>query len=90
MMTLPEVPHGTTRRRGRRYDSMREIDLILLEDAMLHDTVETTPIAVACRTGAMLVVLLAVVAVLAHSIVTGGRQVTAASNAASHEQSHTR
>jgi len=54
---------------------------MLLEDVMLRYKTETTTTAVACRTGAMVVVLLAVGAMLAHSVLTGSRQMTAATKA---------
>jgi hypothetical protein len=74
----------------RSLRSKREIDLILPEDIMFrHHNIGITRTAVACRTGAMLVVLLGAAAVLAHSVVTGGRQLTAATKAPQLEQRHT-
>jgi hypothetical protein len=70
--------HNTTRRRRHRYDPMREIDQMLLEDAMLRHNVETTRTIAYLRTGALLAVLLGVVVILAHSMMYGDRTVTAA------------
>ena len=57
---------------------------------MLRYKAETTTTAVACRTGAMFVVLLGVVAILAHSVLYGNRQLTAAAtNAPQLEQGYT-
>jgi hypothetical protein len=56
---------------------------------MLRHDVGITRTAVACRTGAMLVVGLAAAVILVHSIVTGGPQLTAANNGPQLEQSRT-
>jgi hypothetical protein len=69
---------NTTHRHRYRYDPMREIDQMLLEEVMLRHNVETTRTAAVLRTGAMLVVLLGVVTILAHSLIVGNRVVTAA------------
>jgi hypothetical protein len=73
----------------RPYNPTHEIDLVLLEDVMLHYKPKTTATAVACQTGAMIVVLLAATAVLAHSILVGDRQMIAATQAPQLEQGYT-
>ena len=85
----PRVPHSTEPPHRDPYDPMHEIDLILLEDVMLRHSVETTRTAVACRTGVMVVVLLAVGGMLGHAIFAGSRQMTAATNAPQLEQDYT-
>jgi hypothetical protein len=85
----PRVPHSTRQCRCDHYDPIREIDLILLEDVMLRYKTETTTTAIACRTGAMIVILLAVAGMLAHSVIAGGRQMTAAAKAPQLERGYT-
>ena len=85
----PGVLCGTTHRHGPRYVPMHGIELILLEDGMLRYKAETTTTAVACRTGAMFVVLLGVVAILAHSVLYGDRQMTVATKAPQLVQGYT-
>ena len=46
------------KRHSRHPDPMREVDLLLLEDAMMHPNVETNSTAVIARTACMVVVAL--------------------------------
>ena len=57
---------------------MREIDLILLEEVMHRRNFDTDANARTFQLAALMVVLLAVVAVLAHAVVYGDRTETAA------------
>ncbi len=83
------VPHSTKQPHRDLYDPMHEIDLMLLEDAMLRYKPETTATAVACRTGAMIVVLLAVTGMFAHAVLVGNQQMTAATQVPQLEQGYT-
>jgi hypothetical protein len=73
-----KVLHGTTRPGRRRYVQVRWIDEMLLEDVMLRSKVETTRTAARFQTAALLVVLLGVVTMLAHSVIYGDRTEVAA------------
>jgi hypothetical protein len=57
---------------------MREIDEILVEDAMLRHSVETTKTAGRYQTAALLMVLFGVLTILGHSFTFSARTVMAA------------
>ena len=59
-------------------DPMREIDLMLLEGVMQQRNFASGAQARRIQTAALLIVLTAMVAILAHAVVAGERSVTAA------------
>jgi hypothetical protein len=65
-------------RRGGRLDPMVEIDLLLLEDLMRHQNLETTRLAAASRIGALLTVLALVLGMLLNSIIRPQAMIAAA------------
>ena len=56
------------KRRPRHTDPMREVDLLLLEDALMHRNVDTNGTAVAARTACMTIVGLLFFAAFLYSL----------------------
>lgn len=56
------------KRRSRHTDPMREVDLLLLEDALMHPKVDTNGTAVAARTACMTIVGLLFFAAFLYSL----------------------